>query len=246
MHDAKVVFVTGAARRVGATIVRFLHEQGMNVVLHYRNAQAPAMQLADELLRRRSGSVLLLQADLSETKNLANLIEQIIAHFGRLDALINNASSFYPTPVENATEEQWHDLFSSNLVAPFFLAKHAFPHLQQQQGCIVNIADVHAIRPLKNYPIYCMAKAGLIMQTKCLAKEFAPKVRVNAIAPGTIIWPENESSISELEQAQLIRATPLLRIGDPSDIAKTALFLIQNAPFITGQTIAVDGGRSLG
>ncbi len=240
----KTVLVTGAAQRIGAQIARTLHGAGMKVVLHYRGSQSAAQALAAELNQLRPGSATLLQADLSDTATLAPLVEAAAAHWGRLDALVNNASTFYPSPVGTVTLPQWHDLMDVNLKAPFFLAQAAAPLLAESNGCIVNIADIHADRPLKGYPVYCMAKAGVVMMTRSLARELGPSIRVNAVAPGAILWPEQ--GLDQAAQESILARTALKRQGKPKDIAGTVLFLIRDAEYITGQVLSVDGGRSLG
>ncbi len=240
----KVALITGAAQRIGAQIARTLHGAGMKLVLHYRGSQAAAQALATELNQSRANTATLLQADLSDPATLAPLVEAAAAHWGRLDALVNNASTFYPTPVGTVTLPQWQDLMDVNLKAPFFLAQAAAPLLTKSGGCIVNIADIHADRPLKGYPVYCMAKAGLVMMTRALARELGPAVRVNAVAPGAILWPEQ--GLDSAAQASILARTALKRQGNPKDIASTVLFLIRDAEYITGQVLSVDGGRSLG
>lgn len=239
----KTVLITGAARRIGAAMAQWLHGAGMNVVLHYRRSAGEAAQVQARLNRRRANSAVLAQADLLQTAQLAPLIEQARAPWGRLDVLINNASSFYPTPLDEINEQQWQDLVGTNLKAPLFLAQAAAPILKTHHGCIINIVDIHAERPLKDYPLYSVAKAGLAMLSKSLARELAPEVRVNAIAPGAIMWPEIEDY--QALHRDIIERTALKREGHPEDIAKTALFLIRDADYITGQVIAVDGGRTL-
>lgn len=241
--NGKVLFITGASRRVGAEVCRHLHAQGMNLVIHYRSSKDAAEALQTALQRARPNSVALLQADLLDAPRLAPLVEEAAQAFGRLDVLLNNASSFYPTPVGQATEKQWDELMGSNLKAPFFLAQAAAPHLRRRGGCIINMADVHAQRPLKNYPIYSAAKAGLVMLTQSLARELGPEVRVNAIAPGTILWPEHD--MTDAIKTQILERVPQKRSGEPMDIARTVLFLIRDAHYISGQVIAVDGGRSV-
>ena len=241
----KTALISGGARRVGAEIARILHSHGMNLVIHYRASKDDALALKTELEKNRAHSVVLVQGDLHDSARLPSLVEEAAAAFGRLDALVNNASSFYPTPVGSATEQQWNDLIGTNLKAPFFLSQAAAPHLRKTQGCIVSIADIHADRPIKRYPIYCAAKAGLVMLTKSLARELAPEVRVNAIAPGTILWPEGAAELSAAQREEMVARIPLKRSGAPSDIATTALFLIRDATYISGQVIAVDGGRSV-
>jgi pteridine reductase len=239
----KVALITGGARRVGAAACRRLHAEGMRIVLHYRASNEAANELRTELERARGNSVALVQGDLLDTAALTRIVREAADAFGGLDVLVNNASSFYPTPVGATTEQQWEDLMGTNLKAPFFLAQAAAPHLRARRGCIVNIVDIHGERPLKDYPIYSAAKAGLIMLTKSLARELAPEVRVNAIAPGTIIWPER--GLDESVKQQILERTPQKRAGGPDDIARTMLFLIRDADYITGQVIAVDGGRSV-
>lgn len=239
----KTALITGAARRIGAAIAQTLHAQGMNIVLHYRHSGAAAKKLMGRLNDQRPDSASLAQAELLNCAELGPLIAQAQGRWGRLDALINNASSFYPTPVGHITEQDWEDLIGTNLKAPLFLAQAAAPHLRAHAGCIVNIVDIHAERPLKGYLLYSVAKAGLVMLTKSLARELAPETRVNAIAPGAILWPEIEDY--ETLHQEIIQRTALKRQGSPDDIAKTALFLIRDAEYITGQTIAVEGGRTL-
>ena len=242
MLTNKVVLITGAAHRIGATTARMLHAVGMNILLHYRHSREAAEALQTELNDLRPDSVNLLQADLHDTQSLPGLVEEAIKIWGRLDVLINNASSFYPTPIGSVTEAQWDDLIGSNLKAPLFLSQAAAPHLRQHQGCIVSIVDIHAERPLKEFPVYSMAKAGLVMLTKSLACELGPEVRVNAVAPGAILWPEH---LGEAEKEKIISRTFLKRQGAPEDIARTILYLIRDAGYVSGQVLTVDGGRSL-
>jgi len=241
-NSNKVALITGAAHRIGATTARLLHQNGMNIVLHYRGSRKQAQAVQKELNDERENSVILIQADLHITNGLPALIEESVKAWGRLDVLINNASSFYPSPIEKATEEQWDDLIGSNLKAPFFLAQAAAPYLKKHNGCIINIVDIHAERPLKTFPIYSMAKAGLAMMTKSLACELGPDIRVNGVAPGAILWPEN---LDEVAKQRIVSRTFLKRQGEPNDISKTILYLIKDADYVTGQIIAVDGGRSL-
>lgn len=240
----KTVLITGAARRVGAEIARTLHAEGANLALHYRSAAAEAQTLVAEFNAARPGSALAFQADLLETDHLARLVADVAEHFGRLDALVNNASSFFATPIGSIGEREWDDLLGTNLKAPLFLAQAAATHLAVARGAIVNITDIHAERPLKNYALYCAAKAGLAGLTRALALELAPHVRVNAIAPGPIMWPE-DGSFDAAAQANVISRTLLKRGGDPADIARTVRFLLADAPYVTGQILAVDGGRSV-
>lgn len=239
----KVVMITGAARRVGAEIVRTLHAEGLNIALHYRSSSEEADALANELNDIRIDSVRTLQGDLEETASLPALVQKAEKFWGRLDVLINNASSFYPTPIGSITEADWENLFSSNLKGPIFLSQAAAEYLKASQGCIINIVDIHADRPLKNHTVYCCAKAGLVMLTKSLARELGPEVRCNAVAPGAIMWPETDQS--DDEKTEIVSRTSLKRSGSPQDIAKTVRFLVQDSPYITGQIIAVDGGRTL-
>lgn len=241
--NGKCALITGAAHRIGAEIVRMLHAQGMDLLIHYRRSADLAKALRNELEADRADSVLLVQADLHDAESHHKLIESALAFRGRLDLLVNNASSFYPTPLEDANLEQWDDLIGSNLKAPFFLSLAAAPILRQHQGAIVNLIDIHAERPLKGYPIYSIAKAGNAMLVKSLARELGPEIRVNGIAPGAILWPEQAQSVED--QETILERTALKRPGTPQDIARTLLFLLRDAPYITGQIIAVDGGRTL-
>ena len=239
----KVVLITGAAQRIGETIARLMHAEGMNIILHYRSSRSAAQKIQQELNAERENSVILIQADLSETDKISEMIREAVKGWGRIDAIVNNASSFYPTPVGNIDEKVWDDLINSNLKAPLFLSQAAAPYLKQQHGCIVNIVDIHADRPLKNHTVYCVAKAGLVMLTKSLARELAPEVRVNAIAPGAILWPEND--IDDVTKKRIVSGTVLKRQGSADDIATSVRFLIKEANYITGQILAVDGGRTL-
>ena len=239
----KTALITGAARRIGAQIAQQLHQAGMNVALHYRSSAAAAAELNAKLNQRRPASSCLIQGDLLNTAALPGLIAQAQQPWQRLDVLVNNASSFYPTPVATASEAQWDDLLDSNLKAPFFLAQAALPQLREQQGSIINIVDIHAERPRAQHPIYSIAKAGLVMLTKSLAWELAPHVRVNGVAPGAILWAENETDSST--QAEILARIPLQRLGQLDDISQTVLFLLRDGVYINGQIVAVDGGRSL-
>lgn len=239
----KVILITGAAHRIGAQIAQTLHDAGANLVLHYRSSKDAAEKLMQQLNTRRPDSVVLLQGELRDPVSLPQLLDDAVTAWGHLDALVNNASTFYPTPVGSVTTEQWDDLLGSNLRAPFFLAQAAAPHLRARHGCIVNIADIHADRPLKNYPVYSIAKAGLVMLTKALAAELGPEIRVNAVAPGAILWPEN--NMDDATKAKIVSRTFLKRQGHPSDIAGAVLYLIRDANYVSGQLLTVDGGRSL-
>ncbi|MBA3582818.1 MAG: pteridine reductase [Gammaproteobacteria bacterium] len=235
--------VTGGARRIGAEIARHLHQAGLNILLHYNRSYNDAIALQTELNQQRADSVHLLQADLLDTTQLPRLAEQAAAAWGRLDVLVNNASTFYPTLVGDITEADWVDLMGSNLKAPLFLSQAATPFLQRQQGCIINIIDIHWDRPMRKHVVYNAAKAGLANLTKSLARELAPAIRVNGVSPGAIIWPEND--MLPETQHSIVERVALERSGEPADIAKTVKFLAVDAPYITGQIIAVDGGRSL-
>ena len=241
--NGKTALITGAAQRIGAQIARTLHDAGCDIVIHYRSSDQAAKNLCNELNDSRPNSANHLQADLDETEKLGDVIEQAVKFWGRLDILINNASSFYPTPVGTITLENWDDLFNSNLKAPLFLSQAAIPHLRTSHGCIINIVDVHAFRPMSKHPVYCSAKAGLAMLTQSLAKDLGPEIRVNGVAPGAILWPEND--MNDETKNLILKRTALKRPGNPEDIAKTVLFLARDANYITGQIIPVDGGRSL-
>ena len=238
------MLITGGAKRVGAAICRRLHAAGANLMLHYRASAGEARLLQAELNRTRADSVALIQADLLEQKTLPSLVEQTVQRFGRLDALVNNASSFYPSPVGEITTAVWDDLMGTNLRAPMFLSQAAAHALKKSQGSIVNITDIHAERPLKSYVVYSVAKASLVGLTRSLARELAPEVRVNAVAPGPVLWPD-DPAFDELSRQRIISHTPLRREGTPEDIAKAVHFLIADAPYVTGETINVDGGRHI-
>ncbi|PSJ17990.1 pteridine reductase [Nitrosomonas supralitoralis] len=243
--QGKVILVTGGAKRVGAAICRRLHAQGARLIVHYRSSFDEAKILHDELNQKRADSVALVQADLLDIAYLSELVRKAVDRFGQLDVLINNASSFFPTLLPQCTLEDWNDLIGSNLQAPLFLTQAIAPYLKEQLGCVVNIVDIHAERPLKNYVIYNAAKGGLLALTKSLAVEMAPEVRVNGVSPGPILWPQDGEWADEAARQHIIAGTLLKRCGEPEDIAKTVQFLIADAPYITGQIIAVDGGRSL-
>jgi pteridine reductase len=238
-----VVLITGAAKRVGATIARTLHAAGYDLALHYRHSGNEMDALCAELERVRAGSTQPIQADLADIARMPNIVDNCMSRFGRLDALVNNASTFFPTPVGSITAAQWDDLFTSNARAPLFLAQAAAPALRAARGAIVNLVDIYAQRPLPGHPVYCMAKAALAMMTLALAKELAPEVRVNGVAPGAVLWPESGKAYAD--QADLIARTPLQRAGTPEDVAGAVLFLLRDAKFTTGQILNVDGGRSL-
>ena len=244
MHG-KTVFITGGARRVGAAICRTLHAAGANLMLHYRQSGAEARALQAELQAARPDSVALIQADLNDCANMSGMVQTTVQHFGSLDVLIHNASSFYPTPMGQIQDCDWLDLMGSNLKAPLFLAQAASNELRRSKGAIIHITDIHGEFPLKNYPVYSVAKAGLIGLTRSLARELAPDVRVNAISPGAILWPEDDPSFDDVSRQRIISSTLLKQAGRPEDIADTVLFLAAHAPYITGQVFNVDGGRSI-
>jgi len=238
------VLITGGARRLGAAIARTLHGAGARVMIHHRHSAAEAVALAAELNALRAGSAATAAADLADIEALPGLVDATLAAFGRLDVLVNNASTFYPTPVGAISAAAFDDLVGSNLRAPLFLTQAAAPELRRRNGLVLNMVDIHAYRPLKNHPVYCAAKAGLVMLTQSLARELAPEVRVNGIAPGPVLWPESEMD-AEL-QARILDRTALKRIGSPEDVARAALFFVRDAPYVTGQVLPVDGGRTIG
>jgi pteridine reductase len=242
--QGRAALVTGGAKRLGAAIVRALHARGADVLLHYRGSAAAAAALAAELNARRAGSVTLHAADLLDVAALPGIVAAATRAYGRLDVLVNNASTFYPTPVGTITLAQWEDLTGTNLRAPLFLAQAAAPALRAHGGCIVNLVDIHALRPLKRHPVYCAAKAGLWMLTQSLARELAPEIRVNGVAPGPAMWPEGPMDAAL--QAQILERTALKRIGSPEDVAGAVLFFVADAPYVTGQVLPVDGGRTIG
>jgi pteridine reductase len=244
MTNEPVILVTGAGRRVGAEIARALHAAGARVAIHYRASAAEAADLADELNAARDASAAAFGADLLDLAALSQLVAAVVARFGRLDALVNNASSFYATRVGAVDTAAWDDIIGSNLRAPLFLAQAVAPHLERSGGCIVNITDIHAERPLKGYPLYCAAKAGLLGLTRALALELGPRVRVNAVAPGAIEWPQGTKDFPPQARAAIIDHTLLKRVGEPADIARAVRFLVFDAPYVTGQVINVDGGRT--
>ena len=241
--ERPVVLVTGAARRIGAAIACALHDAGYDVLLHYRGSQQAAQALRDELLAQRAGSAVAVAADLADDDAPQLLVDAALAHFGRLDALVNNASTFRPTPLGDITGADWDELFASNARAPLFLAQAAAPQLRQRGGGIVNLVDIYAERPLPDHPLYVMAKAALLALTRSLARDLAPQVRVNAVAPGAILWPQQAPA--EDEQQRLLAATALGRLGTPEDIAGAVLYLLRDARYVTGEILRVDGGRWL-
>lgn len=238
-----VALITGGSRRIGAAIARTLHAAGYDLALHHRRDDDRMDALLAELESARAGSTLELRAELADLEHLPLMIADAVMRFSRLDVLVNNASAFFPTPVGQATPEQWDAIFAANARAPFFLAQAAAPHLRASGGCIVNLVDIYGERPLREHPIYCMAKAALIMMTRSLAKDLAPQVRVNAIAPGAVLWPE--AGIDGERQRKLVANIALGRVGEPQDVADAALYLIRDARYSTGEILRVDGGRSL-
>ena len=248
--DSSVVLITGAAKRIGAEVARFLHANNYSVVIHYHTSHKDAEQLTASLNNIRENSAVSFRADLNKMREIDLLAQQAIAHWGKLNVLVNNASSFYPTVVGATEESHWEDLMGSNVKAPFFLAQTLAAELTKNRGCIINMADIYGDRPLKRHSVYSMAKAANVMLTKSLALELAPNVRVNGIAPGAILWPEkvgSEHSEKNMltDKKNLLDKIPLHKTGDTNDIAKTILFLIKDAPYINGQIITVDGGRNL-
>lgn len=238
------VLITGAARRIGAALARGFHAEGANVCIHFHRSASEAEQLRDELNAARPDSTITVGADLLDLEALPRLVDHAVRSFGRLDVLINNASTFYPTPLGSVTARQWDDLIGTNLRAPLFLSQAAAPALADKKGLILNMTDIHAQRPLPQHPVYSSAKAGLVMLTRSLARELGPAVRVNGIAPGPILWPDG--GIDEDIKQEIIDKTLLKRSGSPPDIVRAALFFAKDAPFVTGQILAVDGGRSVG
>ncbi len=243
--DGKTILITGGAKRVGAAICRRLHAAGANLAIHYHQSASAARALQAELNKLRPDSVILIQADLLDCGSCPSIISTTINQYGRLDALVNNASSFFATPIGSINEDNWLDLIGTNLKAPLFLAQAAAAELRRQRGCIVNISDIHAVRPMKNYVVYSIAKAGLDGLTKSLARELGPEVRVNAVAPGPILWPEDANEMDEVSRQRVISHTILKQAGNPDDIAQAVYYLIAHAPYVTGQVINVDGGRSV-
>lgn len=239
----KVGLITGGARRIGAEIARRLHSEGMRLILHYHSSDDEAHELQETLNNERADSVFLIKGDLLDNHKITHLARESIAAYSRLDAVVNNASTFFPTPIGDTSEEDWENLIGTNLKAPFFLAQATAAELRKNSGVIINIADIYGHRPLKNHAVYSAAKSGLIMITRALARDLAPEVRVNAVAPGAILWPEEDHD--QLAQQRLISRTPMKRMGTPAEIAETVLFLLRDATYISGHVLAVDGGRSI-
>lgn len=243
MNSSDTTLITGGAKRIGREIAHTMHAAGHNIMIHYRSSAQASDTLVQELNSLRSDSAAAVQADLLDIGSIPRVIDETISTFGQLNVLINNASTFYPTPIELIEDDFWNDIVGSNLKAPAFMVKAAVPHLRASSGCIINIVDIYARQPLPNHPLYCSAKAGLEMLTKSLARDLAPEIRVNGVSPGAILWPENGNS--ELSQSQLLEKIPLGRMGEPKDVAKTVRFLVTEGDYITGQIIQVDGGRSV-
>lgn len=239
----KTILITGGAKRIGRQMAITLHAAGHNIIVHYRSSAGEANALVADLNAKRPSSAVAIQGELLDTRAIPRLVSEAVKVFNGLDVLINNASTFYPTPIEIIEEDFWNDLVGSNLKAPAFMVKACVPHLRKNNGCIINIVDIHARRPMANHPIYCSAKAGLEMLTKSLARDLAPSIRVNAVSPGAILWPEDDSGMAE--QEDVLKQIPMKRMGKPKDVASLAQFLIDEAEYITGQVIAVDGGRSV-
>jgi pteridine reductase len=239
------VLITGGAKRVGAVIARMLHGKGASIMIHYRSSRGEAEALVAELNALRPDSADVVHGDLLQTEDLPRLVEETVSRFGKLHVLINNASSFFPTAVGEITEEDWRDLIGTNLKAPLFLSQAAAPELIKTGGCIVNITDIHAERPMRDYVVYSIGKAGLVAATRSLARELAPAVRVNAVAPGPILWPEEDPNFDARARSEIIQHTPMQREGSPEDIARAVHFLVSEAPYVTGHVLAVDGGRSI-
>ncbi|MGO4892800.1 pteridine reductase [Flavobacterium sp. W21_SRS_FM6] len=238
----KVMLVTGGAKRIGATTVQYFHQLGWNIVLHFNHSKEQALALSEELNAGRANSVKVVQGSLSTIADTEAVAVQAINAYGKLDALVNNASAFYPTPIGSITENDWLNLVGSNMQAPLFLAQYCTPSLQQNNGAIINMVDIHASHPLRSHTLYCMAKSALITMTQSLAQELAPKVRVNGIAPGAILWPE--SSLLDEEKEKILKQIPLQKLGSMIDIAKGIEYLV-NASYVTGQILTIDGGRSI-
>lgn len=241
--EGKVLLVTGGAHRIGAAIAHFLHQQGAHLIVHYHTSAQQAIHLRDHLNALRQNSVTLAQGNLNNMPEIQRILTHAIGPERKLDGLINNASRFYPTPLDTASEQQWHDLVDTNMMAPYFLSQWAAPHLRKRRGSIINITDIYAERPLPNHAIYCASKAGLVSLTRSLAVELGPVIRVNAIAPGAILWPEGSND--DEAQSGIISKTPLKQPGKPQDIARAVHFLLTAAQFITGQVLNLDGGRSI-
>ncbi|WP_100638235.1 pteridine reductase [Marinobacter salexigens] len=244
-ESTPVALITGSAHRLGARTAQMLHKRGWNLAIHYRSREDQALEVVEAMNRQRPNSATALQADLSKMSDTQRLGHEAMAQWGRLDALVNNASVFYPNPTPEATEDDWDSIMHTNLKAPFFLLQACLPSLRENTGSVVNLIDIYSDKPLANHPLYCVSKAGLAALTRSWAKDLAPEVRVNGVSPGAILWPEGDASVDSEYQSTILAKTPLNRTGTPDDIARTIVFLLEDAPFITGQIISVDGGRSL-
>jgi len=242
-QETKTILITGGAKRIGRQMALTLHQAGHNIVVHYRSSAGAASELVSQLNSDRDNSAVALQGELLDAASIPALVAKAAEAFGYIDVLINNASTFYPTPIELLQDEFWNDLIGSNLKAPAFLAKECVPYIRKRNGSIINIVDIHARKPMANHPIYCSAKAGLEMLTMSLARDLAPDIRVNGVSPGAILWPENNSGMAD--QTDVLEKIPMGRMGQPEDVAKLVRFLIDDGDYITGQIIAVDGGRSV-
>ena len=242
-QPAKTILITGGAKRIGRQMAITLHHAGHNIVVHYRSSAGAATELVNQLNAERERSAIALQGELLDTASIPALVEKAANAFGSLDVLINNASTFYPTPIELLQDEFWNDLVGSNLKAPAFMVKACVPYIRERNGSIINIVDIHARKPMANHPIYCSAKAGLEMLTMSLARDLAPDIRVNGVSPGAILWPENDNGMADPQE--ILNKIPMGRMGQPDDVAKLVRFLIDEGDYITGQIIAVDGGRSV-
>ncbi|MDI3322833.1 pteridine reductase [Pontibacterium granulatum] len=242
--NSPTALITGSARRIGAEIARRIHSQGYSVIIHCRHSRDEGEALVSSLNNLRASSAFLVQADLTDMTQVSALAEEIIADFGDIHLLVNNASSFYPTTLGASSQQQWDDLINSNLRAAYFLTQSLSPGLIRNNGAVINLVDIHSQRGLPDYPIYSIAKAGVEMMVKVLAKDLAPNVRINGVSPGPILWPEAEAALSDAAKEDIMQKTPLRRSGTPKDIAD-AVYFLAHAPFITGQVLAVDGGRSL-
>ena len=243
--NAPVALITGAAHRLGAQTATELHHKGWTVIIHYRSREEQARALADSLNAQRSDSAFMVQGDLEQMDDISRIARQAVSFTGRLDGLVNNASAFFPTPVSEAGEDNWNTLMNANLKSPFFLVQACLPALRQHRGGVVNMIDIYSEKPLKDHPLYCASKAGLAALTRSWAKDLAPDVRVNGVSPGAILWPEGESAVDAAHQQAILDKTPQARTGNPADIAGAIAYLVCDAPFITGQILSVDGGRSL-
>ena len=242
-QNTKTILITGGAKRIGRQMAITLHNAGHNIVVHYRSSAGAASELVRLLNDERENSAIALQGELLDTDSIPGLVARAAEAFGALDVLINNASTFYPTPIELLQDEFWNDLVGSNLKAPAYMVKACVPYLRERNGSIINIVDIHARKPMANHPIYCSAKAGLEMLTMSLARDLAPSIRVNGVSPGAILWPEDDSGMAA--QQEVLDKIPMGRMGKPEDVANLARFLIDEAEYITGQIVAVDGGRSV-